>query len=276
MDIIVPSSPKNESVFHFLSTQYPSSKNGDVFSFLYKSFQIDLIQVKPESYSYACHYFSWNDLGNLIGRMAKQLGFKHGHDGLFYIQRVGDLVLKNHLLTTNYLDILYILKLDKYKFKQGFNTYEDLFEFVMASPYYNPEIFKLENLNHINKVRDRKRKTYNMFLQYAQEREHLYKPKPKLSQEERNAFVFDLFPIRKEVDSLYEEHATKKLISSKTNGHFLMSILPELSGKELGVFISFLKEYSNKLYTTEVITMPEEDIKQLVLNAYKVYTNVCK
>lgn len=275
MDIILPSNPKNEGAFHYLSTHYPSSKNGDVFSFLYKSFQIDLIQVSPESYKYACHYFSWNDLGNLVGRMAKQLGFKHGHDGLYYIQRVGDLVLKNHLLTTNYLDILNILRLDKFKFMKGFDTYEELFEFVMSSPYYNPEIFKLENLNHINKVRDRKRKTYNMFLQYAQEREHLFQSKPKLSQEERSEFVFNLFPsIKKEVDRLYEEHETKKAIGSKTNGHLLMTLIPELSGKELGVFIAYLKEHANKLYSLEVLTMPEEEINQLVLTTYKAYKNV--
>lgn len=274
MDIILPTRPINSDVFHYLSTQYPNSRNGDVFSFLYKKFQIDLIQVDPSVYKYACHYFSWNDLGNLVGRIAKQLGFKHGHDGLYYIQRDGDLVLKTHLLSTCYLDILNILGLYKYKFMKGFDTYTQLFDYVMSSPYYNPDIFKLENLNNINRVRDRKRKTYNMFLQYALEREHLYESKPKLSKEERADFVFNLFPIKDEVDRLYKEHALKKEVASKTNGNLLMSFIPELSGKELGVFISYLKENAVQLYREDVLTMSEDEIKEVVLTAYKAYTNV--
>ena len=207
--------------------------------------------------------------------MAKQLGFKHGHEGLYYVQRDGDATLKEHLLSTNYLDILNILGLDKLKFMKGFDTYQDLFDFVMSSPYYNPEIFKLENLNNINRVRDRKRKTYNMFLQYSREREHLYPSVPKLTKEERTEFVFNLYPkIRKEAEILQSEYDLKKLIASKTNGNFLMELIPELKGKELGQFIFYLKNNSIQLYSATVLTLSGEEIKDLVLSHYKEYRNV--
>ena len=276
MDIIVSSTAETKSLaLTWLHNFYPYQSNGEVVSFLYKSFQIDLIFIAEKSYNYACNYFSHNDLGNLLGRMAKQLGFKHGHEGLYYVQRDGDATLKEHLLSTNYLDILNILGLDKLKFMKGFDTYQDLFDFVMSSPYYNPEIFKLENLNNINRVRDRKRKTYNMFLQYSREREHLYPSVPKLTKEERTEFVFNLYPkIRKEAEILQSEYDLKKLIASKTNGNFLMELIPELKGKELGQFIFYLKNNSIQLYSATVLTLSVEEIKDLVLSHYKEYRNV--
>lgn len=273
MDVIVSSNAETKSLaLTWLHNFYPYQSNGEVVSFLYKRFQIDLIFIAEKSYNYACNYFSHNDLGNLLGRMAKQLGFKHGHEGLYYVQRDGDATLKEHLLSTSYLDILNILKLDKLKFKNGFENYQDLFDYVMSSPYYNPDIFKLENLNNTNRVRDRKRKTYNLFLKYAEEKKDLYPPISKLTKEDRTEFVFNLYPnLRKETEAIQAEYDLKKSIASKTNGNFLMELIPELKGKELGQFISYLKDNSVKLYSATVLTLSEEEIKDLVLYHYKEY-----
>jgi hypothetical protein len=70
-------------------------KNGNVLSFDHRSsadstepgFQVDVITQAQESFDFALSYFSFNDLGNLIGRTAHKQGASFGHDGLWYYFR---------------------------------------------------------------------------------------------------------------------------------------------------------------------------------------------
>ena len=271
MDVIVKGSSKRVEVENFLtSSKYPFVKNGDVTSFLYKSFQIDLIFTNEDHYEYSCNYFDWNDLGNLVGRISKQLGFKHGHDGLYYVLRNDDRIIKEFLLSTSYLDIIHILGLDKLKFKQGFDSYEDLFEFILASPYFNPEIFKLENLNNINRVRDRKRKTYNLFLKYIEDKDYnkLDGFQRKLTYEEKEKFVFRRFSkIYPEVRKLTLQVELENKIKEKINGRIIMQLAPSAKGERVGEYIKAIKDRRPDLYSKEVLDMTQEEIHLGILTA---------
>ena len=271
MDVIVKGSSKRVEVENFLtSSNYPFVKNGDVTSFLFKSFQIDLIFTNEDHYEYSCNYFDWNDLGNLVGRISKQLGFKHGHDGLYYVLRNDDRIIKEFLLSTSYLDIIYILGLDKLKFKQGFDSYEDLFEFILASPYFNPEIFKLENLNNINRVRDRKRKTYNLFLKYIENKTYnkLDGFQRKLTYEEKEKFVFRRFSkIYPEVRKLTLQVELENKIKEKINGRIIMQLAPSAKGERVGEYIKAIKERRPDLYSEAVLNYTEEEISLGILTA---------
>lgn len=271
MDVIVKGSSKRVEVENFLtSSNYPFVKNGDVTSFLYKSFQIDLIFTNEDHYEYSCNYFDWNDLGNLVGRISKQLGFKHGHDGLHYVLRNDDRIIKEFLLTTSYLDVIHLLGLDKLKFKKGFDSYEDLFEFVLSSPYFNPEIFKLENLNNINKVRDRKRKTYNLFLKYIEDKSYnkLDGFQRKLTYKEKEEFVFSKFPkIRQEVETLKFKVELDNQIKERINGCIIMQLVPSAQGQRVGEYINAIKELRPDLYSSQVLNYTEEEIHLGILTA---------
>lgn len=251
----------------------PASRNGDVVSFLYKKFQIDLIFVPTESYSYSKNYFAWNDLGNVVGRLAKKLGFKHGHNGLFYVQRDGDVVVENHALSYDYEDILKILQLDLDKFKAGFNNALEMFEWAGKSPYFDPEIFKFENLNHINKVRDRKRVVYNQLVNWCV---NDYVPTvnriPFPDKDKRLDFVLQHFPsIKAKVDENDIRIALQRATAQKFNGRLVMQWVPELSGKKLGDFL-FSYKGSKEHYSAYVLNASEEEIKQDVLEYYKSWT----
>lgn len=251
----------------------PTSQNGDVVSFLYKKFQIDLIFVPTESYSYSKNYFAWNDLGNVVGRLSKKLGFKHGHEGLFYVQRDGDVVIEHHPLSYDYEDILKILQLDLDKFRTGFNNALEMFEWAGKSPYFDPEIFKFENLNHINKVRDRKRVVYNQLVQWCI---NDYVPPivriPFPEKEKRLEFVLQHFPsIKAKVDENDTRIALQRATAQKFNGRFVMEWLPGLSGKKLGDFLSSYKS-SKEHYSAFVLNASEEEIKQDVLDYYKEWS----
>lgn len=60
--------------------------NGDVSSFAVEIndqlFQVDLIKSPRVSFDFALSYFSYNDLGNLLGRVFRRGGLKLGHRGL--------------------------------------------------------------------------------------------------------------------------------------------------------------------------------------------------
>lgn len=58
MDIVIPDHFKDQLIL-VLKDKYIYSENGNVFSFLYNSFQIDLIFVDNSVYNYACHYFNF-------------------------------------------------------------------------------------------------------------------------------------------------------------------------------------------------------------------------
>lgn len=70
-------------------------RNGPVLSFDHRDaaapaepgFQVDVIVQARESFDFALNYFSFNDLGNLIGRTAHKQGASFGHDGLWYVYR---------------------------------------------------------------------------------------------------------------------------------------------------------------------------------------------
>jgi len=264
---------KNSLLKLLKNRQLLYSVNGDVVSFLYNNFQVDIIFINHESLDYAKNYFSWNDAGNLIGRMIKQLGFKHGHEGLYYVNRQSTTrILSTTLVSKDYLDSLRILKLDINKFLKGFDTKEDLFNWVISSPYFNPEIFKFENLNHTNRVRDRKRATYNSFLQYTAT---------------LNADDFFVYKFNRESIALYNFPELLKVINydnnrlvineklkTVTDGEYISSFLNIPKNENLGKFIKYLKNIENSESILLHIADNIEMLPDFILKSYNEYLNI--
>ena len=124
-------------------------KNGNVLSFDYRAtanqtepgFQVDVI-IMPESFfDYALFYYSYNDLGNLIGRTAHKAGLTHGHAGLWFYMRDKDYLFRSILLTRDHPTALSFLGYDPERFAQGFEQLEDLFEYVAGSEFFNSDIY---------------------------------------------------------------------------------------------------------------------------------------
>ena len=286
MDIVIPFETNQDIISTIRASLnkagYTNCTNGNVLSFLFNSFQIDLICVPIVQYDYACKYFSFQDVGNLIGRMLKQYGFKHGWQGLYYPQRSdveestsngAEHVVKEHLLSLNYYKTLEIAQLDIDKFKDGFNTLEEMFQWIVQSPLFNPHIFKFENLNHTNKVRDRKRKTYNAFLIWLEKNGWFDKdiPYKKLNKKEKREYVLQYFPfIQKDIEEVDEQIRIHKICKSKFNGELVMQ-LTNLSGKELGSLMKILKP----LTTDNIIyNMNKQEIELLIVNTYETIKHV--
>lgn len=221
---------------------FPYNINGDVISIYYYpfKFQVDFLIIPPSQMAYAQNYFAWGCAGNLIGRLSKQLGFKHGHKGLHLVQRSGSHVLAQIKLSDDYYKIIEILELNLDKYKSGFNSEEDLFEWFSQSPYFNPEFFKFENLPNKDRVRDKKRKDYNHFISWCESKS--FQPTKYLI-ENKLSFVLSFFPEYSEiVQQNVRDLERRQLIKDKFNGNIIMG-LTSLKGARLGYF---MHDFSSK------------------------------
>jgi hypothetical protein len=248
-------------------------KNSNVYSFDYKELQIDLILTNSEIFQSSLDYYSFNDLGNLVGRIAHKFGLKYGHKGLSYVYREDTKVLGEILLTRDTQRIYEFLGYDYSRYQAGFDELTDIFDFVVSSPYYAHKIYDLDNRNHVSRVRDRKRETYTKFLTYAKNRtdtgtEYNWNPDKSTYIQK----ISDYFPhFKSEYDGLRLIEENRKLVSAKFNGNDVSKITG-YTGKELGMFIRFFKtKYIDDDFTSWVLSASTKDIHTAIVDCMAMY-----
>jgi hypothetical protein len=287
MDILVESDnlPNNwvEKLISFYKLKEGSyQKNSNVFSFVYRQFQIDLIVTSSKYIRSSYYYFAYNDLGNLIGRISHKMGLKIGHKGLSIILR--DPENDNHQLgeielTQDFFKGLEIIGLDGKRYNNGFDNLEQIFEYVASSHYFDPEIYLLHNRNHAAKIRDRKRKTYSEFLDWCASSGATANYKwPEVSDRGgyniREPWFTDVicahFPEAKQkVDAIIAQYEMDKKFKEKFNGKIVME-LTGLQGKELGEFMKYAKERLLITFPKDhIIKTGEREVKRYIRGIYE-------
>lgn len=256
LDLLVSSSVStdvNQIAKRFGAKQI--KKNGNVLSFDLRLdsdrlFQVDLISVPATDIEIASFYFSYNDLNLLAGRIAHKLNTSFGFDGLKFKVRTESGYKGLDINLSKDPDRIYeFLGLDINRYEQGFDSLEEIYQFVSSSKYFNPSIFDYESLNHINKTRNRKRSTYAGFLNWIESQESLN----QYQFQEKSVYLvkidlafpeIDIFQKMKDYSSDFKKILDRQ---NKFNGS-LVSEFTGLTGKELGNFISsfkgFIKEYN--------------------------------
>lgn len=205
-------------------------------------FQVDLIAIGDEAFDYALGYFSFNDLGNLIGRTAHRAGLSHRHDGLWFYVRDGDYKFREICLTRDYDVALRFLGYDPARFHAGFETLEDIFEYVAGSTFFNRDIFLLENRNAKSRIRDRKRLTYMAFLRWCEARPDLPAYAYPDDKTEWLPRIGEHFPhFAEEYRKALWDMANQRAVKERFNGEWV-SQLTGLQGKDLGALMKNVKE----------------------------------
>ena len=251
MDIVINSADITEHWVDYVIEEFKPKewiKNGNVLSFEYKEFQIDLIMTHPDEYQTSLNYFAYNDLGNLLGRIAHSMGLKLGHDGLSYNWRVESYQFKNEIISTNWEEICNVLGVSYERYMQGFDTLEDIFKFVVASPFFHSDIYLLENRNNYARTRDKKHKTYTEFLKWIEGYSHT---NDQLANKiARDGFSKDIwlsyqFSVIDGFEATYKrvqaEWAEETEYKKRYNGDIVRSITG-LQNQELGMFMKWMKE----------------------------------
>lgn len=266
LDILVESTTRYHPIDAYLAIDgVEYHKNGPCTSIGIETpkgmFQVDLIESSPESFDYASNYFAWNDLGNLNGRIAHKMGCSHGHDGLWYYCRDGDNLFHKILLTRNHTDALHFMGISSARFKEGFDTLEDIYKFVQSFMFFNEDIYLLDNRNHISRIRDKKRATYMGFLEYCRNNptnNAFQFPKDKTVWHERIQAFFPHFD--SEYAMAWETVVRARKVREKFNGEIVMTITG-LKGKELGSFMSKFRESADDDW---IISATPEDIERKI------------
>ena len=245
-------------------------KNGSVTSYALKygnfpPFQFDLIKAKEDSYEFNYNYLSYNDLGNLIGRVAAAFGFKFAHDGLYILAwyshkgeersvgRVKETGKTNDcaeykmekLFISNFDQALEFLGFDSSHFAQGFNSVDDILDFVASSKYFCKDFFLFENRNHDQRKRDVKRPTYTKALEYF---DTLVEAKSR--DEVTKAFKADVatkYPsIIKIKRDMRKEIKRKYVLSRRLSSRRVVWLYGRLFGKQLeGVALGNMMKFLN-------------------------------
>lgn len=245
-----------KSEFNLDENQYV--KNGNVVSIGYENFQIDLIVTPHEEMKSSEFYFSYNDFGNLIGRIGHKLGVKIGHRGMSLVVRHrarSDHILREIKISDDYRDVLNLLGLNLHQYEVGFDDLEDIFEYVASSKYFDPEIYSMEHRSANSRVRDKKRATYSSFLRWVDE----YKPKANHEFKDKSELggysirlpyyeteVLSRWPhVKNEVDSVISDFELDLKFKEIYNGD-VVSKLTGYTGKTLGAFMQQIKPKINK------------------------------
>lgn len=243
MDVLVSTADRKGDFFDNLAKLWESKevvKNGDCCSMELDGFQIDVISTPLNHFNFSATYFAWNDLGNLMGRIAHKMGVKFGHDGLKYVIRDGDHSLQEIVLTLNVERAVKWMQFDYERWKEGFDTLEDIFEFVAANPLFNPDIYLLDQVNHIARIRDRKRKTYMTFLDWCEEYKKKNPDRKYYQFADKSSYLEKIrtdFPMAsQQITAAHQAFAWTRYKAEKFNGELVMGSTG-LEGKELGLFM---------------------------------------
>jgi len=141
-------------------------KNGNIITFDYNDFQIDIICIDNSIWEISKVFYSYDPIGNLMGKIAHGFGLKYGFNGLVY-KSVGKQSVKTITLTKDPQKIFNFLGYDFNIFKKGFNTLYDIFNYIINGKFYDKELFQPENLKNYDRKRSLKRKSYRLFLEFS-------------------------------------------------------------------------------------------------------------
>ena len=255
LDVLIESFPGDSVRYIDLLTElfHPRQivPNSGIYSFDVENFQVDLILTPSDDFDTSLAYFSWNDLGNLTGRIFKKLGFKYGHKGLSFMFRENDKshsVYASPVISRNMKQILEFGDLDYTRFEQGFDTVDEMFRWVSSSKYFHKDIYLLHNRNNTSRTRDKKRKIYNEFLKWCEVTPGLPEyPWTEMREQDGYAgkpeFVAMAFGAFEGFADIYAEivlkHQLNLQVKEKFNGS-VVSHLTGFTGKTLGEFMQNL------------------------------------
>ena len=173
---------------------------------------------------------------------------KYGHDGLYLTVYLNSNRKENIFISDDNNKIFEFLGFDYNRYLKGFDTLEEIFDYIIDSKYFDSEMFDLENLNQKDRKRNRKRKTYNQFIEYIK----VNNINKRYEFKHKNEYIEDVdkfFTESKLIEKL-EDLRIKDSINQETNkkfnGKLVMKKYPDLKGKELGHIMSeFMKSFDD-------------------------------
>lgn len=256
---------------------YKPHKNSNVYSFPYQGFQVDVTFYNENEFESAYNYSSWGDLSNLMGRVFHKMGLHYGHSGLSFWIRQGlfdnniqwsdnDHIYEKTVLTQDMKEICQIGGFDYDVWIKGFDCEQDAFDFIVNSKYFDKDLFSLESLNSINRVRNRKRGMYMRFVEYVSTIEK--KGIPFLSKYEYSLYMQSKFyNLNQAINKYRLIYEIDKIVKEKINGKLVMEWLnlSEKDGKLVGQIMTEIRKTNRE----QLLITSQEQLKNRVNEIFK-------
>ncbi len=247
------------------------SQNTVILSILYNNIQIDFITIESKYYNFCYNYFAYSDTGNFIGQIFHNLNMKFGQHGVEYLMRLNDYLIDTIQVTLDFREALEFIGLDYDRYVLGFDTMEEIFEYLSTSKYFSIDIYPLEHRTNTQRVRDRKRKNYQLLLKWCQQYKgtnFTFAPKQTYYD-----LMITSFPnIKEKMTEAWLDYGRRSLIHTKFNGE-MISKLTGLKGQALGTFITHFKQMyvSKELFAKYIVNSDAEDINALILFRHSLF-----
>jgi hypothetical protein len=235
--------------------------NGPVCSFAYyldtidKYFQVDLIKVNNLPMSR--FYFSYGDLGGIIGRITQHKCITFGSDGLrispnqetiskflslgklkldlqITQEQITQSILPNIILTNKPDEICTFIDLDWNKWVGGFDSKQEIFEWIRNSKWFNLDSFRALNCEH--RRRANSRPMYQEFLKF------IFADEPEFTIEKSNSLKY----VNMQLESLDWFGKTHILVEEILEVQVRLLRKNKFSGKkflDLGIGSKQIKKY---------------------------------
>lgn len=273
MDVVVCAAAAEPMGWAVLREEFVSdlgitqTKTAGVFSTIYRELQVDFFLREEEVFLSTDSYLSFNDVGNLIGKICRRLGLKYGEDGLSWVFRRPDNehYRRDILISRNPESIFGFLGLSHEEWLRGFDELDDIFYWLIQSPYFSVHPYRKPS----KRIRDRGtvRPTVARFLRFLEEKsigkEYVY-------EEDKNSYVSAIsshFPearLQEQIARELSEAVRATQLKARFSGSLVMKLVP-LRGKALGAFI---KEFLAKYSEDTLLEMDAAAIEQAVIALY--------
>jgi len=256
--------------------------NGDVISFDYENFQIDLIKCEnKESLIMYDFYLSYGDLGSIIGRIANYYGLKFGHAGLWMnllentIDNKSDVNFQTTItridLTNNPNEICEFMDLDYNLWKIGFSNKKGIMDFIIKSKYFLPEIFN--NLNYDHRDRAKLRPFYKEFLEYIKidfnsiQKASLTKSEIGINYQKEAIICFNK---EKELEEIVNKIKINKIRKEKFNGKHLIEL--GINPKNINKIIQEFKIHIENKIKINFDEFLDNNEHEFIINYFKEFS----
>ena len=242
-----------------------AQSTGAVLATVYEDFQVDYL-IRPARYFESTYTFlCFNDLGNLLGKIFRRMHLKYGERGLQYVYRRADGGHTRDLdVCLDIEPICGFLELDFSAWQAGFETLEEMYTWLVASPWFSVAPYR--SPSRASRAQGKQRPTIRRFLAWLDEN-HIeqtcvYPPIEALLPRIVSAFPQANLAARIVAEQAAE--ARSAAVRARFDGKRVMQLIPGLSGRRLGEFIRTFKEGFDD-FEVEVSQLKPAEVERRVL-----------
>jgi len=239
-------------------------QNGPTLSFEFEGHQADVIAVSEAKFGVGQLFYSYGDVGMILGMMVTAAGIKFGCKGLFLVR--GDHGGQLHL-SSDRSRILEWLGLSEADWLAGFEDEQAVFAWLCSCRFYRPSLFSSHSqpLRHNARRALSNRPMFVHFRQYVDTHSPANTdPADRTTAAAVQADAVAFFGCEAAVAALDAAAAKRRALKQCWNGE-LVAARTGLEGKQLGLFMMACRQL---VTDDELLAMSVEEVQRFMDATY--------